>query len=488
MSDSRPVDPLDRPFVPGPRLAAALKLLALALLPVRLLLRLLGRSLPLPVSRSVKRVLPRGLFGRALLIIVTPAVLLQVLATWFFFDRHWETVSRRLAFAAAGEVALFVNVAEESTSAPARTLRLNQLRNVLQMQSAGFSPGARLLGEPDDGSDGEMLQRALVGQLRDRLPQDFRVVLHPSEQTVEIDVQLQHGVLTVVTPDWRFYAPTNTIFVWWLIGSAVVLFAVAILFMRNQIRPIRRLAEAAELFGKGRDVPGFKPEGALEVRQAARAFQQMRDRIHRQIRQRTEMLAGVSHDLRTPLTRMKLQLEMLPAAPEVEDLKGDVQEMEQMVGAYLAFARGEGGEAPQPIDLRLLLQEVVEGANRSGGSAVLVPGADAVLSARPQAIKRCLGNLVMNARRHAPHVWVSLAVSGGNVIVLVDDDGPGLPQELREKVFRPFFRAEPSRNSATGGSGLGLTIARDVARGHGGDVQLEQSPAGGLRAVVRLPL
>jgi two-component system osmolarity sensor histidine kinase EnvZ len=273
-----------------------------------------------------------------------------------------------------------------------------------------------------------------------------------------------------------------------MVGTAMVLFALATIFMRNQVRPIRRLAAAAEDFGKGREVPDFQLEGASEVRQAAAAFNLMRERIRRQINQRTEMLAGVSHDLRTPLTRMKLELAMIGDGPETADLRADVEEMERMVGGYLAFARGEGTEQPVETNLSALLKDVVNNALREGAAIELQTEEEIVVPLRPDAFRRCLNNLIANARRYARSVSLQVLRRGGSIEILVDDDGPGIPESQREEVFKPFYRLESSRNPATGGIGLGLTIARDVMRGHGGELQLGVSPQGGLRAKLRLPL
>ncbi len=274
----------------------------------------------------------------------------------------------------------------------------------------------------------------------------------------------------------------------WLVGTALLLFGIAALFMRNQVRSIRRLAAAAELFGLGRDVGPIRPEGAIEVRQAATAFNRMQERIRRFLAQRTEMLAGVSHDLRTPLTRLRLALAMMPATPvlkqDVAEMTADVEEMERMIGGYLAFARGEGAEQAEPLDLAAMLEEVAAAARRAGGAEIalnLPPGL--TLPLRADAMRRAITNLLDNARRHARHVLLSAAPHGTRAVqVTVDDDGPGISPHRRESVFRPF------ESSASGGTGLGLTIARDIIRAHGGDIVLEDSPLGGLRARIQLPL
>jgi two-component system osmolarity sensor histidine kinase EnvZ len=267
-----------------------------------------------------------------------------------------------------------------------------------------------------------------------------------------------------------------------------VLLAIASVFMRNQVKALRRLSIAADNFGKGRDVPNFRPEGATEVRLAGSAFLKMRERLQRQITQRTEMLAGVSHDLRTPLTRMRLELEFLVGAgPEVEELRADVIAMERMVQGYLDFARGEGPEQPGDTDLISLIEEAAAAARRDGADISLALPEDYVLPLRPDAMRRCIANLLSNARRYGSHIWVTALPVTDGVDIMIDDDGPGIPAAERENVFRPFFRLDPSRNPSTGGVGLGLTIARDVARGHGGDLTLEESPHHGLRVRLHLP-
>jgi two-component system, OmpR family, osmolarity sensor histidine kinase EnvZ len=265
------------------------------------------------------------------------------------------------------------------------------------------------------------------------------------------------------------------------------LLAVAALFLRNQVKSLSRLAAAAEGFGKGRPVAFTKLEGAREVRQAGAAFMQMRDRIERQIRQRTEMLAGVSHDLRTPLTRMKLALELSGDDSSNAELKSDVAEMERLVQLYLDFARGEGTETPVETDLALLLEDLAAVVRRDGAFLAVAVPPELVMPVRPDALRRCLGNLLANARHYGGRVWLSSEPVPDGVDILIDDDGPGIPPAERERVFRPFVRLDASRNPSTGGVGLGLAIARDVARSHGGDVQLEDSPYGGLRARLHLP-
>jgi two-component system osmolarity sensor histidine kinase EnvZ len=437
---------------------------------------------------GVKRLLPRTLFARFLLIIVTPVVLAQLVATWIFYDRHWETVTRRLVFAVSGEIALVIQQLDRFPEPEAQTATLTAAMRTTDLVIR-FEPGASLPAE--SAAPRGMLERTLGLALTEQVRRPFTIAIPAVKEWYEIRIQMPGGVLQVLSPERRLYSPTSYIFILWMIGSALVLFTIAIVFMRNQVRSIRRLAQAADSFGKGRDVPHFKPEGAAEVRQAAAAFLVMRARIQRQIKQRTEMLAGVSHDLRTPLTRMKLALAMLGDNPglEVEELQADVAEMEMMIDAYLAFARGEGSEPVAPADLGTLLGEVVAGARRAGGVVELDLAEPLRLPLRTGAMKRAVSNLLANARRHARRVEVRAGRRGyATIEITIDDDGPGIPADQREEVFKPFFRLDSSRNPETGGAGLGLAIARDVVRGHGGDITLEDSPMGGLRAVIRLPV
>lgn len=438
------------------------------------------------LSRLVKRLLPRTLFGRTLMIVVTPVMLAQLLATFVFFDRHWATMTNRLSYALAGDVGLVVELVQAENN-PARLQRLAERVERHMDLRIRYKPNAVLTPLPS-GWEGPLRQR-LEAALRDRLSLPFHLRMAAGPEQIGIDIQLEEGLLTVVSPERRVFTPTTVIFISWMIGSSIVLSIIALLFMRNQIRPIRRLAVAAEAFGRGRNVAGFKPEGAAEVRQASAALLQMHNRLRRQITQRTTMLAGISHDLRTPLTRMKLQLALLPESPENIELRTDVEEMVAMVEAYLAFARGEEGEPAQQIDLEALLQEVVAGARKLNPHiALAVPPQPIMLPARRQALKRCLANLVNNAARYGKHAAVTAQLQEAHVALFVDDDGPGIAPEQREDVFRPFVRLDESRGAAAGSVGLGLTIARDIARLHGGEITLTQSPMGGLRAYLRLPL
>jgi two-component system osmolarity sensor histidine kinase EnvZ len=333
-----------------------------------------------------------------------------------------------------------------------------------------------------------MVAERLSRELQSMLRRPFVLDVDSQEKWIRIAVQLEDGVLRVSLPQRRLFSSSGYIFLMWMIGISIVLLAIAILFMRNQIRPIHRLAVAAERFGKGRDVPAFKPQGAAEVRQAAQAFLDMHTRIKRQIEQRTAMLAGVSHDLRTPLTRLKLQLAMLGDSPDVEAMKSDIHDMEHMIGGYLDFVRGEGDEPSSFNSLNAIIDKVIVAAKRQGLEIQAATGEDISIMLRPMAFERCLLNVINNAGKYAKHIWVSAGVINGQVEIVVDDDGPGIPEDQYEEVFRPFYRVDSSRNAATGGVGLGLPIAMDIVHAHGGQIWLEKSPQGGLRVVITIPI
>src|ERR1700761_9425055 len=441
------------------------------------------RRNPTGIGARIKSFLPRTLEGRTFLILVVPVLIAQMITVYIFFERHFSTLSVELSRAVAGDVALMIEGTENS---PDRRRHIYAGAPKPLNLAAEWEP-RRILSRDAARHWTPLIEPILETALQERIyPRRFTIGGYGDDNWVEIRVQLPDGVLDVRSPQRRLFSYTAFVFIAWAVGAPLLLTAIAGIFMHNQVRPIRRLALAAENFGKGRDTTRLKPAGALEVRQAATAFLTMRDRIRRQIAQRTEMLAGVSHDLRTPLTRMKLQLALLGDGDETEELRADVGEMETMIDAYLAFARGEGGEVPVRTDMAQLLREVVEG--QPGRDRVTLDIAEPMeLTVRPSTMKRCLANLVGNALRYGTNVRVDAGWRERTLTVVIDDDGPGIPPESREDVFRPFFRLEESRNISTGGVGLGLSIALDIAHGHGGEIALEDSPMGGLRVVLTLP-
>jgi len=437
-------------------------------------------------TRFIKRFLPRGLLGRSLIIIVAPMVLLLCVVTYIFFERDMDSTTRRLARDVAADVALLVTLEDASPATErdaVRALAARQLR-----YRVTFHDGARI--PPATHPPTNTIDVALDDIIASRVGANRHFATSRIGEDFDIKVETKDGVLEVVAPRDRVTVAGPDIFILWTVGSALILLAIAFLFLRNQVRPIERLARAAESFGKGRTVPDFKPYGATEVRRAAQAFLTMRERIERYVSQRTEMLAGVSHDIKTPLTRMKLALAMMEPSRDIAELSSDIAEMERMLDDYLAFARGEGGEESQNADLAELVRDTVAAAAKAKpGRAVDVMGPEhLMLSVKRAAFRRCLTNLVDNALKHGRTVVVALSRDDRFAEVAVEDDGPGIPETRREEAFRPFHRLDEGRNLQAGGSGLGLAIARDIARAHGGDIVLSQSALGGLKATIRLPV
>jgi two-component system osmolarity sensor histidine kinase EnvZ len=438
------------------------------------------------LGRWLKRQLPKTLFGRSLLIIVLPVAIMQIAVTYIFFDAHWQTVTQRLSEGLAGDIAWAVESYDEDPT-DAAFARLSARAEESMGLSIALQRGK---GLPVNRRYAFFapIDRALQKALSDRLDAPFWYDTTRYPAYVDIRVAVPGGVLRVLAPRDRAFATQGHIFVLWMTVATVLLTAIAILFIRNQVRAIERLANAAEAFGRGGDVPYFKPHGAREVRRAATAFLDMRARIQRHIDQRTTLLAAVSHDLRTPLTRLKLALALAEPSKRNTAMKKDLAEMEHMIDEYLAFARGEGGESIETVRLRPLIDEVSEGAVRAGAQVSVAIDPELTAAVRPQALKRAISNLVMNAAVHGERVEVAARTRPqGGVEIVVDDDGPGIPADRYEEAFKAFGRLDESRNQNTKGVGLGLAIARDVARGHGGDITLDRSPLGGLRAVVRLP-
>ena len=438
---------------------------------------------PGPYRGVLRRYMPHSLLWRTLLMVLVPMLLLQAVTLRVFYAGYLDVVSRRLSGAVAGEIANTVELMRRYPKPEETAWILAGARQNYNL-SMRFVPGGQLpattwvnvIGPADDD---------LFAALSDQLRLPFTMDWESDQKSVVIVVKLSDGVLEVEAPRKRLYAAPFYLFLIWVVGSAAFFFGIASLFIRNQVRAFQRLARAAENFGMGRDAGPIHPEGATEVRAAAVAFNRMQDRIKRFLTQRTEMLAGVSHDLRTPLTRLRLSLELLPhdatTEQDIADMAADIAEMEAMIESYLSFARGEGGEPSETVDLGALLADIAASARRAGGEIELAATEGLMLPIRGGAVRRAIQNLVDNALRHATHVALRAGRQGNAVLVTVDDDGPGIAEDKRESVFRPF------ESGAEGGTGLGLTIARDIVRAHGGELVLLTSPMGGLRAQVRLP-
>ena len=446
----------------------------------------------------IKDYLPTSLFGRTFLIVMLPVLLLQVAVSIVFLDRHWSKMTERLAFAVSGELVAIINQIEN------RNYNAESIRNIQQEAAQSLSldveyQEGKILPEGKNKKYQSLLlnpfdtmERDLHRQLHQKLDDEFHIINIPEEKRVTVHIQTDRGLLIVNIPEGRLFSSSSYIFLLWMVGLSLFLFAIAMVFLRNQIRPIYRLGIIAERLGRGIPVGKIKPSGAREVRQAAEAFINMQERINQYVQQRTTMLASVSHDLRTPLTRMKLQMEMLEETPDTKALRDDINDMERMIEGYLSFAKGDGGEEMQRIDFSDLLEKCIADARRLGLEVDDKRAVDHAIKiwAKPIALSRAFQNFISNAARYASKMSIDIRdVSSEKLEIIIEDNGHGISQEQREAVLKPFMRGEASRNQKTGGVGLGLTIANDIILSHGGDLTLDQSEMmGGLKIIVHLPL
>lgn len=436
--------------------------------------------------RIVALYLPKRLYPRSLIIVIAPMILLQAAVAFIFMERHWQLVTERLSLATTRDIAALIDMIETypKGDAYANVIRIADRRLSLDVHI--LPPGD--LPPPARKPLISILDNTLGDTLADRIPHPFWIDTVNKPKQVEVRIQLSDMVLQVFIPRGQTYASNTHIFIVWMVVASLVLLSIAITFLRNQIKPIQQLAKAAESFGKGRETPhDFRPRGAEEVKRAGFAFLQMRERIERQIEQRTAMLTGVSHDLRTILTRFRLQLALGRKFIDIEALNKDVDDMQSMLEGYIAFARGQGTETTGAFDLQDYFEKLEDEADLREKKLSVALSGPSTVHVRPNAFGRLLDNIVGNAFRYAESVKVDAEHTGNVLIVTVDDDGPGVPEDKREHIFKPFVRLDEARNQDASGTGLGLAIARDIARSHGGDIKLFDSPLGGLRAVIRVP-
>jgi two-component system osmolarity sensor histidine kinase EnvZ len=445
------------------------------------------RALWRAFARRLASIWPKGLYARSLLIVILPMVLLQCVITYVFMERHWQLVTNRLSTDLTQDIAAIIDLSK-AFPADASLDTLSRIAQDRLKMDVEFLPKGALpptLPKPFFS----IVDRALSNEIRRQIAKPFWLDTVGRSNFIEVRIELDNAILRVVALRSAAYASNSYIFILWMVGTSLVLIIIAVAFLRNQIRPILRLVRAAEAFGKGRDVE-FRPRGAREVRQAGYAFIEMKRRIERAIEQRTTMLNGVSHDLRTILTRFKLSLALM-GGEESEEVQKDIEEMQRMLEAYLAFARGDAGEPSIKVDMRHFLEDLCADAERHGHDIAMSFTGDPIVAIRADAFKRCLSNLIGNAQRHAKTIRIEGLRDARFLTIRIDDDGPGIPADRRDDVFRPFFRLDEARNQDEGindGTGLGLAIARDIASSHGGDITLSDSPAGGLRATVRVPV
>lgn len=437
-----------------------------------------------------RRLVPRSLFARSLLILITPVLITQAIATFIFFDRHWDNMTRRLAEAVAGEISMIAEHIEEKVQGDESVRFITAVARELNLYIS-YEGNVEILPTVTKDQEWDSSVIETVEEAMQRIvsrPYNLYYLERDDNEWVVISVLLERGLLQVEVPEKRLFSSTAYIFLGWMIGASLLMMVIAIVFMRNQIKPIRRLAWAAERFGRGQDVPRLKTQGAREVRAASIAFREMHERLKRQIEQRTLMLAGVSHDLKTPITRMRLELSLMEDSDEKKALLQDLSEMERMIEGYLSFVQGEDHSSPENVDLTAFLTAIADKFKRNDQALEIALQRDLQASIRITSMERAINNVLSNAFKYADKAWLRAYMLGDMVEIVVEDNGPGIPNEKRLEVFRPFYRLDESRNLDSGGVGLGLSITKDIISRHGGEIFLENSNRGGLRVVMRLPV
>ena len=434
----------------------------------------------------LRDITPKSLFGRMLAIILVPIILVQIISVSIFYERHWDWVSRHMSKNLAKDLGLLIDELGNEPSKDQRALSAIRARQYFDIIFYWLEGG---ILQPNQIIEPQF--KNFRNSLQARIKEPFYLSTIENSRQFYVDIQLGNGIVRMNIDNKRLFVPTGITFIMWSIGASVILFSIAIIFLRGQVRPILRLANAARQIGFGRDVDSFSIEGATEVRIAGRAFQAMRHRINKQISERTSLLAGVSHDLKTPLTRMRLQLAVI----EIEDntkieFEKELLELEEMIDGYLEFARDDREEQMVDASLFKLLQQASITSDPSGDKINILPPNDniPIFPIQVQSIRRALTNLLTNAIRYAGKATAQIQIFDDHSEIIIDDNGPGIPRDKRAEVILPFTRLENSRNSKTGGTGLVLSIAKNSALNHGGELILEDSPLGGLRVRLLLPL
>ena len=431
---------------------------------------------------------PHGLYGRALAIMITPVVLLQLIMAGIIIERYWDNVTKVLARSLSNEIGLLITLYERTDKSDAAIDDILKLAHDKLRMNMQYTRGQDM-PEPLATPFFSLFDSKITNYLRRESDRKFWVNSQASGGQVEIRVEVEPGLIFISRVDAdRAHAVGTPLMLGFLIASTLSLVWIAVIFMRNQIRPILDLTHVAQALGKGRDVVKFKPRGATEVRLAGEAFLDMKRRIARHVEQRTTMLAGVSHDLRTILTRFKLELAVLGDNPKVKLLRDDVNEMQQMLEDYMAFVRGDGGEQVAHLFMPDAVHAVVNSFSREGPSIEVSNLPQLSLHLKANAFRRLLMNIISNAVRYGSLVKITGETKDDRLWLYIDDNGPGIPESHREDVFRPFVRLDEARNLDKTGTGLGLAIALDIAQAHGGDIYLDDSPLGGLRVAIKIPV
>jgi len=432
----------------------------------------------------LKQILPKSLFGRVILIIILPIAIMQMAVAYFFFNAHWDTVTASLSDSVAADISVAVQLYKQKPG-PDRTVILDEMLRPNMELSVALERAERLptvQRRAFFSALDKTLRRSLTQSLSD--PFWFDTTRYPNH--IDIRVQVEEGVLRFIAARERVFAPTGFVFIFLLLTATVLLTLVSIMFIRNQARPIMDLAKAADQFGRGQDITEFKPSGASEVRLAGHSFLKMRQRIKRHIDQRTVFLAGVSHDLRTPLTRLKLHLALQDESDETEAAKADIKDMERMLDGYIDFAKGLSGETSERMKLADFLKTIIE--KHTLKKPQLSSVENPIANIKPVALERAITNLISNAQKYGNHCRIIVMTEADRALIHIEDDGPGIDADKFAEALKPFNRLDPSRNQNKEGVGLGLSITRDIIQSHGGALILNRSEMGGLKATISLPV
>ena len=435
------------------------------------------------LSNYLKKVLPKRLFYRALLIVAVPVITIQLIITIVFFDSLWIKTNKGMTRTLVNEISAFIEAYQNEENDKQEVNNLFSLFLDLNIELVVD----KKLSDQNKERWFSPIDRTLRRELKSKFsPEIFWFDTTNYRELVDLRIKYEDGYFKFLVPKDRVTSTSARIFALWITVPAIIMVIISLIFLKNQTRPITNLARAAERFGKGEDIEEFKPSGALEIRQAGHEFDKMRKRIERHLNQRTEMLSGISHDLRTPLTRMKLQLAFLKDKDAVDKLTDDINEMEKMLNEYLQFTSSSYVEKDEMFNLSELIEEIIKKYNNKNISHNLIPRI--YINGRKNLINRSLNNLIDNGLKYANKVEISLTKKNTNLFIIIDDDGPGIPKKEHENVFKPFYKMDKGRNDSKSSVGLGLSIASDIIKSHGGNIMLEKSKFNGLRVKIFLPV
>ena len=435
------------------------------------------------LNNFLKNILPKRLFYRALLIVAVPILVIQLVITIVFFDSLWIKTNKGMTRALVNEISTFIEVYDNEKIDKGELTNLFSLFLDLNIEFNEKSKFQNIYNERWFSPIDRTLRRELKSNFE---LGKFWFDTTSYKELIDLRIKYQEGYFKFLVPKDRVTSSSARIFALWITVPAIIMVIISLIFLKNQTRPITNLARAAERFGKGEEIIDFKPSGALEISQAGHEFDKMRKRIQRHLNQRTEMLSGISHDLRTPLTRMKLQIAFIKDKNLAKKLTEDIDEMEKMLNEYLQFTSSSYIEKDEMFNLSRLLEEIIEKYDNENISQDLIPRV--YINGRKNLINRCLNNMIDNALKYATKVVVKLDKKNTNLSIIIDDDGPGIPVEEYENVFKPFYKIDKGRADSKSSVGLGLSIASDIIRSHGGNIKLEKSKMNGLRVMIFLPV